>query len=257
MAITPLNYGSAANDGTGDGLRDTFIKIESNTDELYKRTGYASYIDDVYTSVSPFTVSANTDTILPNRIMTKIDSQLPDDIECFYYAAELDLSGITGTFVKGETITGGTSGATAKILEVFTASNLRLEDYNGTFSTSEIITGVTSGATATIDTIGNGKITGRNGDALDIMIYFRAESSAVDQWMDIWVDIGGTVGEIYRDTKTFPKGASTERGVVYALPSSYTLGTWEANGGTVYVRSNASLDVYGINFNFDRSHKAR
>lgn len=35
MAQIDLNYGSSANDGTGDGLRDTFIKVQSNFDELY------------------------------------------------------------------------------------------------------------------------------------------------------------------------------------------------------------------------------
>ena len=37
MAQQNLNYGSAANDGTGDGLRDTFIKVEDNFTELYDR----------------------------------------------------------------------------------------------------------------------------------------------------------------------------------------------------------------------------
>lgn len=100
-------------------------------------------------------------------------------------------------------------------------------------------------------------ITGRNGDNLDVMIYFKAIPSAASQWLDIWIDIGGAVGELYRQTFSFPKGSGVERGILYALPSAYTLGTWEANGGTVYVRSNANLDIHSINFNFDRSHKAR
>lgn len=102
----------------------------------------------------------------------------------------------------------------------------------------------------------NAKITGRNGDNLDCMVFFKAVPSAANQYLDIWVDIGGSVGELYRQTFQFPKGAGEERGILYALPSAYTLGTWEANGGTVYVRSNASCDIYSINYNFDRSHKA-
>jgi len=99
-------------------------------------------------------------------------------------------------------------------------------------------------------------ITGRNGDALDLMLYFKAVPSAANQWLEVWVDIGGAVGELYRQTFVFPKGASVERGVVYGLPSAYTLDTWEANGATVYVRSNAPADIYKINYNFDRTHKA-
>jgi hypothetical protein len=99
-------------------------------------------------------------------------------------------------------------------------------------------------------------ITGRNGDNLDIMIYFKAVPSSVNQYLDIWIDIGGAIGELYRQTFEFPKGAGVERGVLYSLPSAYTLNTWEANGGTVYLRSNSDLDIFGINYNFDRSHKA-
>ena len=100
-------------------------------------------------------------------------------------------------------------------------------------------------------------ITGRNGDALDLMLYFKAVPSAANQWLEVWVDIGGAVGELYRQTFVFPKGAGVERGIVYGLPSAYTLGTWEANGATVHIRSNAAADVYKINYNFDRTHKAR
>lgn len=100
-------------------------------------------------------------------------------------------------------------------------------------------------------------ITGRDGDSLDVMIYFKATPSAINQSLDVWIDIGGTIGELYRNTFTFPRGAGVERGILYALPSGYTLGTWEGNGGTVYVRSDAALTLHSINYNFDRTHKAR
>jgi len=45
MAQTPLNIGTVANDGTGDGLRDTFEKIEANNTELYSVGGWAYYKD--------------------------------------------------------------------------------------------------------------------------------------------------------------------------------------------------------------------
>ena len=99
-------------------------------------------------------------------------------------------------------------------------------------------------------------VTGRNGDNLDLMLYFKAVPSVQNQWLDMWIDIGGAVGELDRQTFSFPRGASVERGVVYALPSAYTLNTWETNGGSIYVRTNASLNIYNKVFNFDRSHKA-
>lgn len=100
-------------------------------------------------------------------------------------------------------------------------------------------------------------ITGRDGDSLDFMIYFKAVPSVQNQWLEMWVDIGGSVGELYRQTFSFPRGLGVERGILYSLSSGYTLNTWEANKGTVYIRSNAALDIYGININLDRSHKAR
>lgn len=122
----------------------------------------------------------------------------------------------------------------------------------GTTYTAQIPTDIT----AFWDSSTN-KITGRDGDNLDIMLYFKAKPSTQNQWMDIWIDIGGGVGELYRQTFSFPRGSGVERGILYALPSAYTLNTWEANGGVVYVESNAALDIYDKVFNFDRSHKGR
>lgn len=150
-------------------------------------SGWASYNDTQYTSGAPFSLTANTDTILPNNAGTVVDSQKPSDITSFYDGSV---------------------------------------------------------------------ITGRNGDNLDVQIYFKAVPSAANQWLEVWVDIGGSVGELYRETFAFPKGSGVERGIMYSLASSYTLGTWEANGGTVYIRSDAQADIYDIVFNFDRSHKA-
>ena len=112
------------------------------------------------------------------------------------------------------------------------------------------------------DLFADGQILGRNGDGIGAMVYFIAVPSVANQWLDVWVHIGGTVGvygdgRLYIQTFTFPKGAGSERGVLYALPAAYTLGTWEQNGGDLYVRSNAALGIWGINTNVARSHKAR
>jgi len=67
---------------------------------------------------------------------------------------------VAGNFTVGETITGGTSGATADIL---TASGTKityayLGDINTPFAASETITGGTSSATATISSISKGDV---------------------------------------------------------------------------------------------------
>ncbi len=64
------------------------------------------------------------------------------------------LSNITGSFSVGETITGGTSGATAKILSKESSNRLYVDQLTGTFFVkNETITGGTSGATGKITTL--------------------------------------------------------------------------------------------------------
>lgn len=59
----------------------------------------------------------------------------------------------SGVFTNGETITGGTSGATGRIVLDTSGTSMTVDNVTGTFVTGEIITGGTSSATATINTI--------------------------------------------------------------------------------------------------------
>ena len=62
----------------------------------------------------------------------------------------LNISNVVGTFVAAETVTGGTSGATATVSSVG-ASSLVVSSVTGTFSAAEVITGGTSAATGQFD----------------------------------------------------------------------------------------------------------
>ena len=99
-------------------------------------------------------------------------------------------------------------------------------------------------------------ITGKNGDGFSITLELIAvPGSTTNTYIDIWIDIGGSVGELYRRTLTFAKGAGT-----YNMNKSFTgysLDTFEANGSTVYVRSNTTVDIHGIRYVITRTHKAR
>lgn len=64
---------------------------------------------------------------------------------------KLDYDAGVGTFVAEETITGGTSGATARIKEVFTTYLLIVGRSTTDFDNNEEITGGTSDATADVD----------------------------------------------------------------------------------------------------------
>lgn len=261
MAKQIINIGTVANDGTGDTLRNSFDKSNDNFTELYdakdfllQQSGWASYQDTGYTSGSPLSITGGVTIPLINRAQNVIEPQIPSDIKTFYCPVELNLSSIVGTFVEGEILTGGTSGATSTLKEI-TGSLYRMVNLSGTYTVSETVTGGTSGATATISSKKNALITGREGDNLDLMIYFKATPSSTNSYIDIWVDIGGAIGELYRQTILFRD--TSQKGVLYALPSAFTLNTWEANGGIVYIEPSVNMTIHSINFNFDRSHKAR
>lgn len=59
MAIQTINVGLIANDGTGDDLREAFIKVNQNFDELDLRTGTGR--DGVNVGVGGFTVFRDQD----------------------------------------------------------------------------------------------------------------------------------------------------------------------------------------------------
>ena len=65
---------------------------------------------------------------------------------------KLLLSSVSGTYELGETVTGGTSGATGVIDSIDSTNNyLYVDTVSGTFSATETITGGTSAATGTLD----------------------------------------------------------------------------------------------------------
>ena len=223
-------------------------KIDKNA------TGWASYVDTQKTVGVPLNLVAGVDTPLRIRANTIIDFQIPEGVKAFYVSGRLVVTSVTGVFVEGETITGGTSGATAVIKEIYSTTEFGIVNYIGNFTGTETITGGTSGATSSFSSLGNGYVTGRNGDSIDIMLYFKAVPSAINSEIDIWINIGGAVGELYRQTILFR--GTTEKGAMYTIPSGYTLGTWEANGGVIYLKSSVNMQVYGVTLNLDRSHKA-
>ena len=62
----------------------------------------------------------------------------------------LTVSSVTGTFVDGETITGGTSGANTTIASVATTTTFNIIIPSTDFTVGETVTGGTSGATGTV-----------------------------------------------------------------------------------------------------------
>lgn len=220
LTDTPSSYGGQANKILAVNSAETAVEFISNTFIGHQDTP-ANYTGNALNTVRVNSAETALEFVTPGLAngtgwASYIDTQYPD-------------SGTTFT--------------------VPAATDTALPNNSGTVLDMQKPTDVTEFYDGTV-------ITGRNGDSLDIMLYFKAVPSVASQYLDVWIDIGGSVGELYRQTFSFPKGAGTSRGILYSLSSAYTLDTWEANGGTVYVRSDASLQIYDINYNFDRSHKA-
>ena len=88
------------------------------------------------------------------KLVGVFDSQ---DTSTDAVAPTLTLTTITGTFTRGEKITGGTSGATGRIIS--TSSPMSFVSTNSFSFTAETITGTSSEATATVTATTDGDIT--------------------------------------------------------------------------------------------------
>lgn len=98
------------------------------------------------------------------------------------------------------------------------------------------------------------KIQGTNGDNLFMTFEVTAvPTSASSTLLEVWVDIGAPIGQLYRRLITFPKGQGIARPASFTV-AGYTLGTWETNGGDVYIRGNGTFDVYGIRFLLQKTY---
>lgn len=155
-------------------------------------TGWANYVDSTYTSGSPLSLAANTDTQITNDAAGAAtnETQMPTDLTAMYNPA-------------------------------------------------------------------NNTILGVEGDAYTITIDLKFKPTSVSTTRaDFWFDIGGSVGELYRRTVSFPKGNGVEVSVTFTT-TVYTLDTWEANGAELWCNSVDTADIYGIRFIIFREHKAR
>lgn len=106
------------------------------------------------------------------------------------------------------------------------------------------------------DTVTN-TITGREGDAIDVKIQFVfTPTTAAATEINIEVDIGGAIGVVEYETRALTRGAGNPHNITLAFPA-YTLDTWEANGGEIYVEVDGPGSVTALRIVIVRTHKAR
>lgn len=103
----------------------------------------------------------------------------------------------------------------------------------------------------------DGVITGNNGDSVLITVDLVAVPTNVGTTtIEVWFDIGGSIGELYRRTVSFPKGVGVSRPISFTV-SAYQLDTWELNGASVWARANGTCDLYDIRYIITRTHSAK
>lgn len=94
-------------------------------------------------------------------------------------------------------------------------------------------------------------------DSLAITIEFKAVPQSVSATRaDVWFDIGGGIGQLYRRTVSFSKGSGVVNYVTFTT-DVYTLDTWEDNGATIYINANDDIEIYDIRYVVYRLHKGR
>lgn len=114
------------------------------------------------------------DQIAFRRIMLVKDPLLLADgsvasASTYRLTTNMTLASVTGTYSSGETVTGGTSGATGVVIDWNQPGNsnvLRVVSANGTFANAELITGGTSGAIGTTNAVSAPLIRTYTGDTL-------------------------------------------------------------------------------------------
>ena len=111
--------------------------------------------------------------LLENKLTTNYLANERDDTRFVYE------SSVYGAFLKDETVTGQTSGATATILAENNANNILYIETNRHFQVGEIITGGTSDASATI-----GKYQGNPVQTIQQLLEYVDIDTTINDYLD-------------------------------------------------------------------------
>ena len=112
------------------------------------------------------------------------------------------------------------------------------------------------------DLFAGSKITGRNGDGINVTIELLARpTTAQPTTLRSAVFIGGNLGpladgRIYGRPASFPKGQGEVEPQTFTT-GMFTLGTFEANGGTIQFNPTHAIDIWAVRVVPHRTHKAR
>lgn len=154
--LTPgyLFYGTGAFDNIATGKRGEGVLLEMEQGEAGLQILDGQFIEHVYIHGGDFGAEGNAkgDWV---QMMAWAPASVPTDrtSEQDGNADKVGIAGVvsvSGTFQIGETVTGGTSGHTGKVVSLPEDNQMKIMNASGSFEQGETITGGTSGATAAV-----------------------------------------------------------------------------------------------------------
>jgi hypothetical protein len=143
-------------------LLKTSVIQKSKTVNLMKQVKVVSGTTDAFgTRPSDATISLGRADVF--NVVAVFDSE---DASTDAVAPQFTLTNSSGTFTRGEKITGGTTGATARVISISSPMSYVLISAVA-FASGETITGESSGASATVGTLTDGSIDIKNSYLFD------------------------------------------------------------------------------------------
>ena len=173
LTITDASIlGSAAKIKLTATILKTSVQSKTKTTKLMKQLKVTSGTTDAYgTRPKDDTISLGRGDVF--NLVAVFDSE---EASTDALAPEFTTSNQSGTFTRGEKITGATSGATARIVDITSPMSYVLSTAIA-FVSGETITGESSGATSTIGTLTDGSV--------DIKSKYAFDSGYGDNFYDI------------------------------------------------------------------------
>lgn len=94
------------------------------------------------------------------------------------------------------------------------------------------------------------------GDSIGIRIRFDAEPQATNTYCEMYMDIGGAVGQLPMRLITFPKGQGVEQ-IVTFTNVEYQLDTWKEHGGIIEMECSNDVEIWDIQTTISMIHRGK
>lgn len=92
------------------------------------------------------------------------------------------------------------------------------------------------------------------GDLYFIRLRFNAEPQVASTYCEMFINIGGSVGQLPLRLITFPRGVGVEE-IVTFTNMEYALDTWYNNGGQVQIDCSNNVEIWDISMTIHRAHQ--